>query len=140
MIQINVSQLLKEPVGSQRDYRLNDRVNIMENGGSNTVTGDVRLVRTNRSILVKAEFETAVDLVCARCLEAFGCPLKVRFEEEYLPVSDIAGFAPLPEDEEETGSFTIENNRFIDLTEAIRQYSLLALPMKPLCSQDCQGI
>jgi len=139
-MRINVSQLLKEPVGSQRDYQLSDRVNIMEKGSS-AVNGNARLVRTNRSILVKGEFDTSVNLTCARCLETFSYPLKVEFEEEYLPATDIADFAPLPEEEEgEAGSFTIDNNCSIDLTEAIRQYALLAVPMKPLCSDDCKGL
>jgi len=141
MMHINVSQLLNEPVGSQRDYRLSDKIDIMENGNSSAVEGSARLTLTNRSILVKGEFDTAVNLTCARCLEGFSYPLKVKFEEEYLSTVDMAGFSPLSEEEDEEGSgFTIDNNRTIDLTEAIRQYILLAVPMKPLCSQDCKGL
>ena len=138
-MQINVSQLLKEPVGSERDYQISDTIDIMDNGSSSMIQGNVRLTRTNRSILVKGKFNIMIELACARCLDAFGCPLALSFEEEYIPASDIADgdFVP-PSDE--PGLFSIDDNHFIDLTEAIRQYALIALPMKPLCRQDCSGL
>ena len=137
-MQINVSQLLKEPVGSGRDYQISDTVDIMDNGSS-MVQGNARLTRTDRSILVKGKFSAMIELACARCLDVFGCPLTLSFEEEYIPASDIADgdFVP-PSDE--PGLFSIDDNHFIDLTEAIRQYALIALPMKPLCRQDCSGL
>ena len=138
-MQINVSQLLKEPVGSERDYQLNDTIDIMDNGSSSMVQCNVRLTRTNRSILVKGNFNTEIELACARCLDVFDCPIAVSFEEEYVPASGITGsmFIQQPE---EPDTFTINDNNFIDLTEAIRQYSLMALPMKPLCRQNCSGL
>jgi uncharacterized protein len=48
-------------------------------------------------------------------------------EEEYLS-------------EAEEGAFTIDENQEIDLSEAVRQYMLLALPMKPLCREECAGL
>ncbi len=138
-MQINVSQLLKEPVGSERDYQINDAVNIMENGNSSIVQGDIKLIRTNRSILVKGRFDARVEIACARCLNLFGCPLKLDFEEEYIPSIDIAG-NDFSSYDDEPDVFTIDDNQIIDLTEAIRQYALMALPMKPLCRQDCSGL
>ena len=138
-MQINVSQLLKEPVGSERDYQISDTVDIMGNGSSSMVQGNVSLTRTNRSILVKGKFNIMIELACARCLDVFGCPLTLSFEEEYIPASDIAGGDFIPPSDE-PGLFTIDDNHFIDLTEAIRQYALIALPMKPLCRQDCSGL
>jgi len=136
-MQINVSQLLKEPFGAERDYKINGAVNIMENGSLNTVQGNVRLTRTNRSILVKGRLSTTVDIDCARCLSTFGYPVVLNFEEEYFPAQAASGF-DLPPDEDYL--FTIDENRVIDLTEVIRQYALMAIPMKPLCSEDCKGL
>jgi uncharacterized protein len=36
--------------------------------------------------------------------------------------------------------FNIDANHMMDLTEPVRQALLVALPMKPLCREDCQGI
>jgi len=41
---------------------------------------------------------------------------------------------------DEAGCFTIDEHQVIDLTEAVRQYALMAVPMKPLCREDCAGL
>jgi len=138
-MQINVSQLLKEPIGSERDYLINDSVNIMDNSSSSMVYGTVKLTCTDRSILVRGRLDTAVGLTCARCLDVFDCPLKLDFDEEYFPAGNFVGgdFSPA---HDEPSLFTIDDNQVIDLTEAIRQYALMSVPMKPLCRQDCSGL
>ena len=138
-MQINVSQLLKEPVGSERDYQVSDTVDLMDNGSSSMVQCNVRLTRTNRSILVKGKFDTEVELTCARCLDVFSYPIAMSFAEEYVPTNDIAD-GDFISQSDEPDIFTINDNNFIDLTEAIRQYALMTLPMKPLCRQDCSGL
>ena len=138
-MQINVSKLLKEPVGSERDYQVSGTVNIMENEKGSAVQGDVRLTRTNRSILVKGKLNTTIEVACARCLEICSCPLVLDFEEEYFPASDIYSGAVLPPPDE-PGCFTIDEHQVIDLTEAVRQYALMAAPMKPLCREDRAGL
>ena len=135
-MKINVSQLLKESIGTEQDYNINGSVNIMENDSSNAVLGKVSLIRTNRSILAKGEFNTGIDIDCARCLNRFSFPVKLDFEEEYFPLNYTD--ADLPPDEAD--AFTIDENHIIDLAEVIRQYALIALPMKPLCSEDCKGL
>jgi len=129
---------MKEPIGSERDYQVSDTMDIMDNGNKIIVQGNVRLTRTNRSILVKGKFKTKVKFACARCLNEFSCTLTPEFEEEYLPIGEMAS-ADFPAESDETGAFTIDDN-VLDLTEAIRQYALMATPMKPLCHQDCSGL
>jgi uncharacterized protein len=34
----------------------------------------------------------------------------------------------------------IDEHHLLDLSEAIRQNALLAVPMKPLCREDCSGL
>jgi uncharacterized protein len=136
-VQINVSQLLKATVGSTRDYEVSESVDI--EGGNSTVQGNIRLMRTDRSILVEGVLHTDIELTCSRCLSLFECALTINIEEEYFPTTDIVNGNPLPLPEE-PGSFTIDEHNILDLTEAIRQYAILAIPMKPLCHQDCAGL
>ena len=138
-MQINVSQLLKEPIGSERDYQVSGTVYITDNSNSSAVQVNVKLTRTNRSILVKGKINTIIKIACARCLEMFSYPLALNIEEEYFPTSDISSGDLLPPPDE-PGLFTIDEHQVIDLTEAVRQYALMAIPMKPLCRQDCSGL
>ena len=137
MVQINVSQQLKESIGSIRKHEVSGIVDI--DGIKNTVQGEVKLMRTDRGILAQGTLYTDSELTCSRCLSLFNCPLTVNIEEEYFPTTDIVSGAPLPLPEE-PGRFTINEHNLLDLTEAIRQYTLLAIPMKPLCHQDCAGL
>jgi len=136
-VQINVSQQLKESIGSVRNYEVDGVVDI--NGGGSLVQGKVKLVRTDRSILVKAALQTGVEVTCSRCLTLFSCPITLNIEEEYFPTTDVVSGVSLPIPDE-AGGFTIDEHHILDLTEAIRQYALMVIPMKPLCREDCAGL
>jgi uncharacterized protein len=138
-MQINVSQLLRESIGSARDYQLSEVADITGSGKGRPVEGEVNLLRTPRSILVRCALSTKADLVCSRCLSRFRYPLALNFEEEYLPTVDVVSGAPLSLPEEPS-AFTIDERHILDLTEAMRQYAMLAIPMKPLCRKDCAGL
>jgi len=136
-MRINVSQQLKSSIGSIREYEVSEIVSIAD--GRSMVKGEIELVRTDRSILAKGRLHIEVEVTCSRCLILFGCPLTLDIEEEYFPITDVVSGASLPLPEE-PGCFTIDEHHVIDLTEAIRQYALLAIPMKPLCREDCAGL
>jgi uncharacterized protein len=134
---INVSQLLKSPIGSVRSYEVREVVSIA--GGDSLVEGEVSLVRTDRGILAKAALNTEVEVTCSRCLSLVNCRLTLNIAEEYFPIIDAVSGTPLSLPEE-PGCFTIDEHHMFDLTEAVRQYVLLAIPMKPLCREDCAGL
>jgi uncharacterized metal-binding protein YceD (DUF177 family) len=117
---IDVSQQLEEPVGSRRHYRINE-------SGDPPIYGEVDLLRTDRGIFVSGALNVILQTVCSRCLSSFDQPLNLSIEEEYSS-------------EAEEAAFTIDEHRQIDLSEAVRQYALLAQPMKPLCREDCAGL
>jgi len=65
--------------------------------------------------------------------------LELNIEEEFYPISDVTTGSMLDEPAE-IDDFIIDEHLILDLSEAVRQYALLAIPMKPLCRADCQGI
>jgi uncharacterized protein len=133
-MQINISQLLQVPVGSTREYDIDTNTEIIGDGNEYNIKGSCRLLRTQRSVLVKCTVDAEVELTCNRCLGRFRHPLRIKFEEEYLPTVDIHSGATLPPPED-AGSFTIDERHNIDLTDA-----LMAVPMKALCDDDCAGL
>jgi len=137
MLQMNVSQQLKEPIGATRSLEINDAVDIA--GNDIQIEGKVKLTRTDRSILVEGTLYTEIELTCSRCLSLCSCPLTLRVTEEYFPTTDILTGVPKPVPDE-SGCFTIDEHHILDLTEAIRQYATLAIPMKPLCRENCAGL
>jgi uncharacterized protein len=139
VMQVNVAQLLKGNIGSVRDYDVDEVIDVTGSGNGSPVKGKLSFTRTDRSILVKGLVDSEVELTCSRCLNQFNCPLKLNIEEEYFPTTDVNSGASLPASGD-PDHFTIDERHVLDLTEALRQCALLAIPMKPLCREDCAGL
>ena len=136
-MQTNVAQLLKAPVGSIRTFPIDDVLE--ESGTEYHVKGELTLIRSTNSILVQGRLETQAHIACSRCAKPFTQKIPLKIQEEFFPTIDIITGAKLPKPED-PGSFTIDEHHILDLTEAIRQYIITALPMKPLCKEDCAGL
>jgi len=133
---INVAQLLKEPVGSSRKYDIRQ---IGNEQAESSIEGELTLVRSGQGILVRGQLTIKVGLVCSRCLNVFPSSVNLNIEEDFLATTDVFGGLPLASSEE-SPNLTIDSNHMLDVGEVIRQYTLLNLPIKPLCRPDCTGI
>lgn len=139
VMQVNVAQQLKSAIGSTRDYEVSGIIDVSGDGNTIPVRGNVVLTRTDRGILVKGVLDTEVELTCSRCLSLFHCPLTISIEEEYFPTTDVNSGASLPPPDD-PDRFAIDERHVLDLTEGLRQCALIAIPMKPLCRENCAGL
>jgi uncharacterized protein len=91
------------------------------------------------AVRVNGRVETTLQLECGRCLEPFDVPVTSAFELRYLPYAQNAG-----EGEREVGEDDLltafYHDDMLDLGELMREQFQLALPMKPLCVDDCKGL
>jgi len=82
---------------------------------------------------------TELELSCGRCLEPFRMPFDGSFDLRYVPASELSN-----EDEREVAEADLDTSFYrddqIDLSELLREQFYLALPMKPLCSDQCAGL
>ncbi|MEQ1757915.1 MAG: DUF177 domain-containing protein [Vicinamibacterales bacterium] len=92
----------------------------------------------NRFRLV-GDVRTTLELGCSRCAEPFQLPVSSSFDVRYWPMADAErdAEAELSEDDLETSYYADDQ---IDLNELMREQFYLALPMKPLCQEDCRGL
>jgi uncharacterized protein len=139
IVQFNVATLLQEPVGSRREGRLEDEPLCVENENwSALANGKVRLLRSDRGVLVTASITTVPTLECARCLDSFQQELTFRITEEFVvPYDLMTGKAISDIDEDE---FEIDELHQLDLSEAVRQYEQTVVPLQPVCRVDCAGL
>ncbi len=139
-MEYNVSHLLKSPVGTTREYELEpDELALDDEMTARIRDGHVRFDRTNIGVLARGHVDAAVTVNCARCLDPLDEPVDVAFTEEFEPTIDVATGRPLPTPENEL-VFPIDEHHILDLGEAIRQNMLAALPIAPLCRDDCAGL
>ena len=137
-MQYNVAQLLKEPTGATRTMRVEGELSV---SGSLTADcqGRVEFVRTHQGLLVRGMVDANVVTTCSRCLNEFASLSPLEVEEEYFPLVDVntGRKVDLPWDYEGT---IIDTTHILDLTELLRQCTLAAQPIKPLCQEECQGL
>ncbi|HLG77980.1 MAG TPA: DUF177 domain-containing protein [Ktedonobacteraceae bacterium] len=138
----NVAQLMKSPVGSSfvTDFQESGEITLDNDlKVAGPISGHTRMRRTNQGLLVDGWVDLTLELSCTRCLKDFQQPMHVTFEEQFYPTVDVVTGMPLPAfDEEEI--FPIDDHHQVDLTEAVRQNVLTALPMVTICQEDCKGL
>ena len=137
-MQYNVAQLLKEPTGSTRRVQLEFGPGY---SGDMAVAygGSLEILRTHQGLLVRGRVRATVALTCGRCLNEFSSPSQLELEEEFYPLVDVNTGIKLAADWDFDGA-TIDNDHLLDLSEVLRQNTISAQPIKPLCSTDCQGL
>ncbi len=140
----NVSGLLGEGSGAVRDYAVGP---VTLDGGEDftlagPIDGRVHVGRTNRGLLVDADFTTTLATECARCLRDLTVPLAFEIHDEALPSIDFrSGRAvPLAAEDAEAGVIVVNDHHELDLEEPIREAILLAMPIAPLDRDDCPGL
>jgi uncharacterized protein len=83
--------------------------------------------------------KATLDLSCGRCLEDFRFPVDSSFDVLYLPHAQNTGEGEVEvEDDDLTTAYYRDDQ--IDLAQLVREQFYLAVPMKPLCREDCQGL
>lgn len=104
---------------------------------------DLHLKPIDALIHVDGRLSTVVEADCSRCLTPFRMPLNTRCRFTYTKPPDLeSGDEPLAEQEltpEEAGLIPYKGDE-IDLTGALQEEIIMALPMRPLCSEDCKGL
>ena len=140
----NVAGLLGEAAGAVRDYAVRGVVIDGDEYFSlaGPIDGRVHLGRTNRGLLVDADFTTVLATQCARCLRDINVPFTFEIHDEALPAIDFHSGRVLtisPEDEE-AGAIRLTDHHELDLEGPIREAIVLALPIAPLDREDCPGL
>jgi uncharacterized protein len=141
-LRINIAQLLKQPNGAPRSYDVVADIQGLDAdiAPRSPLQGTVELLRTDQGVLVMAQFQVEVALICAHCLEPFTWPVSFEFQEDFRPLVDIFSGARLPTVLGEDQATLIDEHHVLDLSEVVRQEIILATPPSPLCRAGCAGI
>jgi uncharacterized protein len=94
---------------------------------------DLRLEAVMEGVLVSGTAQAPLTGECARCLEPVTSSIEVDFQELFV-YSDTRSGESAGEDE-----FRLEGD-LIDLEPVVRDAMVLALPLSPLCQDDCPGL
>lgn len=137
----NVAGLLAEPAGTVQDIVVACPALDSGSGPVQTrgITGQLRLSRTNRGLLVGGRLSTAIALVCSRCLRDIEYPVEIKLDDEALPSLDLGTGVPV-ETEVDADVLRLTQHHELDLTGIVRDAIALAEPIAPICREDCPGL
>ncbi len=94
---------------------------------------DIRLEAVMEGVLVSGTACAPLSGECARCLDPITSSIEVEFQELFV-YSDTRSGEEAGEDE-----YRLAGD-LIDLQPVVRDAMVLALPLSPLCQEDCPGL
>lgn len=108
-----------------------------------TVAAPVRLefdiYKDKNTYRLVGRVQTTLELPCSRCLEPFTTAVDAAFDLRYQPRSEATTGSEQEVQEDDFSAAFYENDQ-IDLGQLMREQFYLALPMKPLCTENCRGL
>lgn len=137
----NVAGLLAEPPGSTRLLPLAGITISLEDGRrlADPIEGHLRLTRTNRGILARAQLTAALEGECSRCLRPIEIPLQLQIDEEVLPSVDLTSGLPI-DSSAEPDVARLTDHHELEAGTLVREAIDLAEPIAALCRPDCPGL
>lgn len=97
------------------------------------------LAHTQGEIRLRGHVQAQLTGACSRCLEAAEARVDAPFDLFYRPAPKLTGHAEIHLEEGEI-DLAFYTGGGVALEEAMRDFILLALPMRLTCSGDCQGL
>src|ERR1700761_8821985 len=94
---------------------------------------DLRFEAVSEGVLVTGSAVAPLTGECARCLDPLTSTIAVRFQGLYRDL-------PEPGEDEDDGEERFLDGDLLDLEPAFRDAVVLALPLSPLCRDDCPGL
>ena len=107
---------------------------------------------SGESYQLRGRLQASLSMPCARCAEPFALPVDTEVDLRYVPAEvekvGVRATAATTDDDDDDGielndadpSIVPYDEPVIDLAHVAREQCYLALPMKPLCRPDCQGL
>ena len=104
---------------------------------SEAVQCRIQFDRSGSTIYVHVEFEGKFEMECSRCLEKFQAPV---FGDVRVVMEETKEKHGRAIDSDMVDFYFDSHHDEIDISSAIFDEIMTALPLKPLCSPDCKGI
>ena len=142
-MQYNAAGLLKEGIGARRNFAFENEEITTPGESFRAVAGVVRLLRTDKGILVQAEVHGLTHDLCSRCLGDAKVEIEAYLEEEFYPKNYFEGLTARDGGsggDIDDPALLIDDDNILDIREPVRQALVSATPIAPVCRDDCKGI
>ncbi|MFE9441349.1 YceD family protein [Streptomyces sp. NPDC006602] len=133
-------QRLTREIDAPKDLGIQEVIGVPEGAPMKL---ELRLESVMEGVLVTGTVRATAKGECVRCLEPLELVLEADFQEMFsYPDADDRGrpkAEPADDAEDDEDMLFIEDGLF-DLEPVLRDAVVLALPMQPVCREDCPGL
>ena len=100
---------------------------------------DLLVERRGYDVRVQGTLRAQAELSCSRCLDPVTVSIASGFDQLYESnaAHPLSGEIALQEKDTDIAFFSGDT---IEISDIIREQVVLALPMKPICREDCKGL
>jgi uncharacterized protein len=135
---VEVDRIPREGLSVSRDFEFSSLDLIDENTVFlSPARADVVIRKIGDEVMIKGTLTARLSFVCSRCLSPYDYPVDASFDLVFLPEDLDTIKDELDEDDIDR---TFYRHRRLDLREIILEQLNLTIPLKPLCSETCEGI
>jgi uncharacterized protein len=133
-----VDKLPREGLKVRKDFEFSS-IDLVEESAVflQPVHAEIDIKRVGDEIRIKGNIKTRLSFICGRCLIPFEYSVDSTFDLVYLPEELDLVKEELESDDMNSYFYY---DRQIDLSEVVLEQLNLTFPVKPLCSEKCQGI
>jgi len=135
---IDVNEIPREGLHIDRDFDFNSLDLVEEEAVFlEPAHAAVEVKKIGTDVLVKGRITARLSFVCSRCLRPFEYCVDSAFDLVYLP-EELDGIKEELEEKDLDKFFYYHQQ--LDLREIVLEQLNLSFPLRPLCSEDCEGI
>jgi uncharacterized protein len=98
---------------------------------------DLHIQPDGADVVVQGRLTATIPQTCGRCLETFPARVDASVDVRLLPRPATGDSVELGRDDLDV-DFYVDDQ--LDLNRVVETETTLALPMKPLCRDDCRGL
>ena len=100
------------------------------------------LSKAGEAVTLIGSLNARLILPCSRCAKDFTLPIHLELATQFLPAGGFSLKAPDedPDEAMEEAEPHYYRGQSVVLDDFVREEVILAVPMQPLCDQDCKGL
>jgi uncharacterized protein len=142
-VKLDLSEIVRTP-GAKAEHEIEITLREIEGMALTApLRGQMTITSTGTVLLLEGFVDTEIEQLCCRCGDLFRLPVHAEIQEDLIihPGTPHGPAARIDEDDEAPESRLFYAGTLdLNLEELLRQSILLALPLKPLCCENCPGL
>ncbi|GJM41210.1 MAG: hypothetical protein DHS20C20_14920 [Ardenticatenaceae bacterium] len=129
-LRFNFGFFLEATLGTSRTIELNYPTIQAEELTLTPLKGTFTATRTSEGVYLSGLLHSSLIGQCVRCLDEATVPLEIKLDDLFYYPAHTA-----PE-----GENSIGEDGFVDLAPLVRELTVLATPIQPICRPECLGL